>query len=542
MAGGKETPRQKLIGLMYLVLLALLALQVSSAIMEKFKMLDDSLQYSNDEMDKNNIDTEKTIEKAVADAGNKPSDIQVLTRAKEVRKEAQEIKDFIDKVREDIVKVTGGLEEDGSWKGAKEETAVEVFMIGPEGSKKGKAYELQAKVKKFCDYLDDMKLKEGEGPSAIIRRFPNIAMDAKDDKRIPKSSEQKRKDFAALNFGQTPMCASMAVMSNLESEVLKYEADALNLLAVQLGATDIKFDQVFAMYRADSRVVAAGTKYLAEVFLSASSSAIKPQIKVDGRQLQVDKSGMGKLEFVATGGSYDKDGLCKKTWSGSVTFKNKGNDTTFIVKGEYVVAKPVIQVQSGAVSALYMNCGNPLQINVPALGSVYNPSFVATGADIQNGQQKGEIYVVPNTKNVTIKVSSSGNYIGDVNFPVKPVPKPDINIIYNGKPVDMKNGIKAPGPRSLQVKAVPLADFAASNPKDARYKITKWTAYLLRGSRLIKQKDAVAEVLDLSDFASQAKANDRITLEIKQVLRTNFYDKTEEVKITQVIYTVPIVD
>lgn len=540
MAGGKETPRQKLIGLMYLVLLALLALQVSSAIMEKFRFLDDSLQYANEETNKNNREIEKVVEQAVADNGNKPSDLQVLQKSREVVKEAEEIKKYIDDVRKEIVEKTGGEEEDGQWKGAKEETAIEVMMIGSEGSKNGKAYEIQKKINGFCDYLTNLKLKEGEGSNAVPRKFEHIAKDGKDDDRI--KGEQKKKDFAALNFGQTPMCAAMAVMSTIESEVLKYESDALNMLAAELGATDIKFDQVFAMYRADSKVVAAGTKYNAELFLAASSSALKPKITVDGRTLDVDKDGRGKLEFTATGGTYDKDGLAKKTWNGSITFKNRGKDTTFAVKGEYVVAKPVIQVQSGAVSALYMNCGNPLQINVPALGSVYNPSFKAEGADIQNGSQKGEIFVIPNAKNVSIKVSSSGNYIGDVAFPVKPVPKPDITIMTGGKPVDMKNGIKAPGPKSLQCKAMPLADFAASNPKDARYRVTKWTAFLLRGSRLVKQKDATSETVDLSDFTSLAKANDRITIEIKEVLRTNFYDKSEDVKVSQTIYTVPIVD
>lgn len=539
MAGGKETPRQKLIGLMYLVLLALLALQVSSAIMEKFKFLDESLQYSNEQIDEENLELEKLIEKTVAENGYKPSDKAVLDKAIEVRKEAHEIKVYIDDIRDQIVKATGGLEEDGSWKGAKEETAVEVLMIGP--GKKGKGYEMQSKINAFCDYLNSLKLKEGEGPNAKIRVFEKIAKDAKEDPRIT-SKEQKNKDFAELSFGQTPMCAAMAVMSVLESEVLKYESDALNLLAAQLGATDIKFDQVFAMYRADSRVVAAGTKYSAELFLAASSSALKPKITVDGKSLEVDKEGRGKLEFTATGGAYDKDGLAKKSWTGKITFKNRGNDTTFEVKGEYVVAQPVIQVQSGAVSALYMNCGNPIQINVPALGSVYNPSFSATGAEIQQGSKKGEIYVIPNGKQVTIKVSSGGNYIGNVDFPVKPVPKPEIQILSNGKPVDLKNGLKAPGPRSLQIKAVPLPDFAASNPKDARYKVTEWTAYLLRGSRLVKQKDANTEVVDLSEFALQAKPGDRITIEIKKVMRSNFYDKQEEVRLSQTIQTVPIVD
>jgi len=541
MAGGKETPRQKLIGLMYLVLLALLALQVSSAIMEKFKFLDDSLQYSNGNMDEENTYLEKSIEKAVNDNGGKSSDKAVLGKAFEVRKEASEIKKYIDDVRLQIVEKTGGLEEDRSWKGAKEETAVEVYMIGSDGSKKGKAYELQKRINNFCDYLTSLKLTEGEDKSAKVRVFKHIAMDAQDDERIT-SKEQKRKDFADLNFGQTPMCASMAVMSVIESEVLKYESDALNLLASKLGATDIKFDQVFAMYRADSRVVAAGTKYSAELFLAASSSALKPKISVDGRPLVVDKEGRGKLEFTAAGGSYDKEGLAKKSWSGIISFKNRGQDTAFVVKGEYVVAQPVIQIQSGAVSALYMNCGNPLVVNVPALGSIYNPTFAATGAEVQAGSKKGEVYLVPNAKSVTLKVSSGGNYIGSQDFQVKGVPKPEIQIISNGRPVDLKNGFKTAAPRSLQIKAVPLAEFAASNPKDARYKVTQWTAYLLRGSRLVKDKNLSSEVADLSELAIQSKPGDRITIEIKQVMRTNFYDKTEEVRLSQTITTIPITD
>jgi len=84
MAGGKETPRQKLIGIMYLILLALLALQVSSAIMEKFKFLDDSLQFANAAADTNNDKVEQSIDKAVRDNGSKPGDVKVLEKAKKV--------------------------------------------------------------------------------------------------------------------------------------------------------------------------------------------------------------------------------------------------------------------------------------------------------------------------------------------------------------------------------------------------------------------------------------------------------------------------
>ena len=154
MAGGKETPRQKMIGMMYLVLTALLALQVSSAIMEKFKFLDDSLQLANGSADESNIEVQAKIAKTVADGGNKPADKAVLDRAIAVRKEAQEIKDVIDGLRKMLIDTTGGYNDKDTtqmYVGAKEEGLIEVIMIGPEGSKKGKGYALQKEVNKFID-------------------------------------------------------------------------------------------------------------------------------------------------------------------------------------------------------------------------------------------------------------------------------------------------------------------------------------------------------------------------------------------------------
>ncbi|HSZ25422.1 MAG TPA: hypothetical protein VK766_06890, partial [Cytophagaceae bacterium] len=217
MAGGKETPRQKMIGMMYLVLTALLALQVSSAIMEKFKFLDDSLQLANESAEKGNNAIEKKIEKAVTDGGNKASDKAVYDKALAVRKEATEIKVYIDRLRKSIIDTTGGYEDKDPTKmyvGAKEEGLIEVMMIGAEGSKKGQGYVLQKEVNSFVDDVNKVLGK---------KEYDYIALDANKDKRIS-SEEQKRKDFAELNFGQTPMVAAMAVLSNLESDVLKVES------------------------------------------------------------------------------------------------------------------------------------------------------------------------------------------------------------------------------------------------------------------------------------------------------------------------------
>eukprot|EP01023_Acetabularia_acetabulum_P044619 TRINITY_DN44877_c0_g1_i1.p2 TRINITY_DN44877_c0_g1~~TRINITY_DN44877_c0_g1_i1.p2 ORF type:complete len:136 (-),score=18.52 TRINITY_DN44877_c0_g1_i1:23-430(-) len=117
-------------------------------------------------------------------------------------------------------------------------------------------------------------------------------------------------------------------------------------------------------------------------------------MKYNGKPVKVE-DGKGIIEFVANASSYDKENQSKQTWKGEITFTTPFGDTTLKIEEEFIVAKPVVQVQSGSVSALYLNCGNVLQINVPALGTDYNPSFTASGADVVKGSKKGMVTVIP---------------------------------------------------------------------------------------------------------------------------------------------------
>ncbi|HWZ23109.1 MAG TPA: gliding motility protein GldM [Cytophagaceae bacterium] len=538
MAGGKETPRQKMIGMMYLVLTALLALQVSSAIMEKFKFLDDSLQLANGSAENGNAGIEAKIAKTVADGGNKPADKAVLDKAQKVRKEAEEIKIYIDRLRKTIIDTTGGYEDHDSTKmyvGAKEEGLIEVMMIGSEGSKKGRGYVLQKEVNQF---VEDVNKALGK------KRFTEIALDADKDKRIS-SPDQKKKDFAELNFGQTPMVAAMAVLSNLESDVLKVETSALEELASEVGAADLKFDQVIAMVRPASKVVAAGTKYEAEMFLAASASSITPTMTARGSSIPVDATTkLGKVSFMAqAGGAFDaKENAFKQQWEGKVTFKFKGKDTTFTVKTDYYVAKPVIQIQSASVSALYRNCGNELNVQVPALGQEYRPNFTATGADVVKGAKIGDVTLIPTGIAVVLKVSSNGNMIGEQAFKVRLIPKPEIQVLKGGKPVDEKQGEVSPGPSSLSVKAISDESFKAFLPKDARYRVAEWECSLIRGKRAVGSKKYTTETAKISEITSQAIPGDRIMIELKPgaVIRTNYQNKTEVVSLGSIIKNIPL--
>lgn len=523
MAGGKETPRQKMIGLMYLVLTALLALQVSNTILDKFVFIDESLKYSVNVTRKT---TEKQIEggKAAAEKqGNSARDLALIALAENVKKKTDEVLSQVNKSREELIKRTGGMDEKGDYVGKKDDNEVMAYMIGAEGTKSGEAYKMQQYLNKYVKDIAnlDTGLRDLDVP---------IALDAKDMPMYAKDNEQKGKDFAKITFESTPLVAALAILSDIESKVSRVEAKAIERIVSRIGGVVIKFDQIKAMASAESKVVAAGTKYKAKMFITASSSQIKPRMSVSQGSVKVNGN-EGEVEFTAPAlenSAYDAAGLAKREWQGSITIKKAdGQDTTFKFKEEYFVAKPVIKVEAGNVSALYLNCGNELQVDVPALGASYDPSFSASGGEVIEGASKGKITVVPKAANVDLTVSSGGNKIGVEKFKVKMIPKPTLQVMNGGKPLDIKNGGACP--RALKAVAVPDPGFKDAVPKDARYKVVEWELTLARGRRAIKQQKVTSDEVNLTDFASQAKEGDRIVIEIKGVKRLNFKNEQENV-------------
>jgi len=541
MAGGKETPRQKLIGLMYLVLLALLALQVSSAILEKFQFLNASLENTLAETVKNSGEKEKIIRKAVEDNRNKASDVALLKIAEEVRAKCKVSIDALGKIKEDLITATGGKEENGSYKGAKDEDKLAQMMVGDGATVKGKGYALKDQLNGLVTDLNAIIDKAKLGSD--ISKFTPIALDGKDDPVFQKNPDQKNKNFAELNFQSTPMIAGLAVLTEKQNKIASMEAAMLNVIKEKLGGdVVIKADKVVGMYRANSSVVAAGTDYEAEMFIAAYASNLTPTMTFRGASIKVE-NGVGKVKFRASATNYDKEGNSKQNWEGKISVPIPGKGDTIIpVKGEYIVAKPVIDVKSASVSALYFNCGNDLNIQVPALGASYKPSFSASGANIINGAQKGMIIVVPTTKEkVSINVSSEGSAIGKVEFPVRGVPRPSLVAKINGSPVDQKRGVQQV-PQTIMVVAEPDPAFATALPKEARYGVTDGEITLARGKREVKTMNFSSGNVNLAQIRGEAQSGDRIIIQVKKVLRKNFRDATEDVPVpsSSSIITVPV--
>ena len=526
MAGQKETPRQKMIGMMYLVLTALLALNVSSETLQKFVYLNESLERQVDQNTAKNANVVQRIETTVDEAGNREQDVAVLDKARQVREATNKVIEYTNELKEKMIEVSGGLDEDGNLMGAQDMDKIANFMI----NKKENGIELKNTLNEYAAYLSNL----------LDEEFSPIAYDGKDHPVYKNDKEQKRKNFATLTFESTPTAACLASVSQFQTEIMAYESRALEGLARQVGAGDVKFDVITPMVRPKSNIVAAGTKYEAEMFIAASSSGITPTMAVNGSSIPV-VGGKGRVEFTASGGGYDNDGLAKKTYEAAITIKLPGGkDSTFTQQIEYFVAKPVIQIQSAAVQALYLNCGNELQVNVPALGSAYNPSFSAKGGNAIPGSKKGLVTIVPQSSEVTLSVSSAGTYIGSEKFNVRRIPMPKIVPMTGGKPVDLKTGVSAPGPRSLTLQAVADESFAQFLPKDARYRVVEYDVFLGRGSRPVDQFTSTSQTVNLSRFAQKARPGDRIVVEVKKVQRMNFRNQIEDVRMGTEVFTIPL--
>lgn len=528
MAGGKETPRQKMIGMMYLVLTALLALQVSSAVLEKFAIINETMLEFKDET---NLKNAATLNEIVKEAGKSQNARVVNARenAQKVRELTQTTLAGIDKVKAEMMKLSNTDHVNEAFINDHSSKVAAMMVTTPAG-------------KNFEQLLNNYVAQLKTFTGLTDKEFPPLAKRPKDMPLFASDEDHVNKDFLTFTFENTPPIAALTSVTQIETEVLQYESKALDKLLADAGIGKVSFDNMVPMVRTRSSVVAAGAKYEADLFISASSSSFNPEMYRDGQKLELfnDPSGvrMGKIEFTATAGAYDpKTLLAKKTFLAEI----KLPDTTLRQEVEYFVAQPVIKVTTGNAPTLYMNCGNTVNIEVPALGTNYNPSFSASGATIIKGDKPGRVTIIPSQRKIKVNVSNAGASLGGVDFDVKPIPLPRYLIRDNsGKEVDKKVGVRGSSLTGLRVVPDPDPTFKEEVPKDAVYRIRSMEVIHARGASPINRMNATNEVLDLGPWRAQFRTGDRIVIEIKTVTRRTYQGQDERVEVRNEVHTVPI--
>lgn len=515
MAGGKETPRQKMIGMMYLVLTALLALQVSNAVLEKFAIINGTLEgLIKESTNKNSAQLQQIIKDGSSSAN--PSVIEAVNNAKKVREETDKMVKYIDNLKKKMMETA-------------EAKGVDEKFINDHSSKVATMM-IDQKTGVGTDFVKQLKTYTKTLEQLSGHKFPTLAKAPADMEAFKDNEKHANKDFLTFTFENTPPVAAYASVTQLQTEVLEYEAVALDELAKKAGAGVVKFDKIVPMVRPKSSIVAAGAKYEADMFITASASGLTPEMFYNGNKLPIedDPSGvkMGKVSFTATGGGYDATGMAKKTFTAKIMI----DGTPYEQVIDYYVAQPVIKVTTGNAPTLYMNCGNTVNIEVPALGTAYNPTFSSGGdAEIIKGDKPGRVTIIPSKRKISVSVSNGGTPIGSQPFDVKNVPDPKYVAYIGNTPVDLRTGIRANQLANLRFVAEPEANFKEEVPKDARYRIRRAEVILGRGTAGVQRLNATNENPDLRSWVSQARPGDRVVIDIKDVTRATYKGGDEKV-------------
>jgi len=370
-------------------------------------------------------------------------------------------------------------------------------------------------------------------------QFEPIAKDAIDIELFANDREVRKKDFVALTFVKSPVGAVMALISQFQNEVLNIESESLTLVQNSIGSFLFKADVTEAKIAALSNIVAAGTKFEADMFIASSSTSSAPTMTIDGRAVPVDAEGFGKIEFtVPPAGQYDERGLAKRTISGEIITNVGGEDKVLPVAYDYFVAQPVIKVSSEVVQQLYANSANELLIEVPALGNTYSPEFSVSNGQSIKGSRPGQLTVIPEASGkVNIGVSSGGNKIGTVDYDIKPVPAPSlVPVTANGSELDLSQAQAISSLMGLKMLAKAEPTFARTMAKDSNFEVTGGEMRLLR-NEVPRQTVQISSgnSLAMRSLLESARAGDVVVFEIRQVTRTNFRGNKIPSELRQVV-------
>ncbi len=481
--------------MMYLVLLALLAMNVSAEIVNAFENIKVKLNRSAVEAKTNATDfisaMKAEIDSEVKDQGKEDNvglrDDTLDVVSSRTNEMIQILNGHILFLEDSIAKrdpVTNALVN-------KTETEKNLqYWMGSgkaqeENDKRGagEAYQLHQQLDDYVKWLVEMhnsQIKTGSDSAGNNNADQMMVLEEELLTKDPDPSllqDGGDKTWERYTF-EGPVVANTANLEAIKLDIFEKQKKLLDRFNERLGVATFKADKVVALVAPEANIVPAGLQFKARLFAVLSSESIAPSFSSGSGSITPEEGNksVGVLT-VGASGNVIPNGKNEGTQSYSATIrvpKATGGFEDLSVEGQFTVRKPEIVVTSAAIQILYANCGNDVNIDVPALGDNYNPRVSATNAEvITNQQSKIKFRIVPKARTCKVSVSSNTNgqniKIGDLDYKVIQPPKPSIDIRVNGQRV---TGAPVPKTSSVQVRLVPDEDFKSSLPADARYTIS----------------------------------------------------------------------
>jgi gliding motility-associated protein GldM len=424
-----ETPRQKMINMMYIVLTAMLALNVAAQVLEAYRVVDSSLIQTLNAIANKNSQIYASFEQAYAE---NPAKVQEWkSKADEVRAKSEAMITYISGLKERLVLASGtkpftsGTRLQGNeftFVTAQKDTLIlkkEDDLNTPSEimiTRKGAA-ELRNNLNEYKDFLVSLVPEDDDQLIAAIEQ----ELETSDSRFTLRKGE--RRSWESLYFEDKPLAAILALLSKLQIDVKNSEANILNYLYGQIDASSFKFNKLGAQVIANSSIVLQGEEYVAEIFLAAIDTTVDPAIYVNDRLLPIqDGKGVYRLRANETG---------TFRWSGVLNYRTPdGIMQRYPFTKEYQVTAPSVTISPTKMNVFYRGIANPIDVSVPGITKENLDIRITNGRITQQGN---EYMVEPidldeqgrrTTVSVYARVGGVERLMGSMNFRVKRVPDP----------------------------------------------------------------------------------------------------------------------
>lgn len=451
MAGYKETPRQKMIAMMYLVLTALLALNVSKDILDAFLVVNESIETTNTNFSSKN---ELTIEKFKQQYNLNQNKVgPYWEKAQVAANLSTDLINYIEKVKFDLVAecertdsietreeyyVTTYVPDPADPRDSIPELKLNLkevkskdkydqatnFFIG--NSQDGSAGESRKLRNKIDEYRTKMLELIGEPPQS--RKIGLITDD------VYYNADGQRENWEMHNFYHTILAATVTILNKIIAEVHNAEFDVINILYSSVSAEDFKFDEIDAKVIPKSNYVFLGEEYNAEILVAAYDTKTSPEVLILEGADTITSANIANAQVIE-----GVDGIVNlnlpansegtKKYAGVIRVKTPTGETnSYYFKDEYIVAKPALTVAATKMNVFYIGVDNPVSISVPGMADELIRPSISTGTLTRKPNGEWNVRVPSGSKEAVISVSAgtAGNLkpMGKADFRVKRVPSP----------------------------------------------------------------------------------------------------------------------
>ena len=395
---------------MYVVLMAMLAMNVSTEVLNGFSIVEEGLRRSTSTSSSENKNIYQNFEEQMR---TNPVKTRVwYARAQEVRKMSDELYNFAEELKIAIVKEADGEEGDVNNIRNKEDLeAAEQVMLSPIN---GKGPKLQKMIEAYRYKAKAMLNDE---------RLQNI-IDNNLSTNVSKKAKALGKNWQEYMFEQMPVAAAVTLLSKLQNDVRYAEGEMLHTLSSNIDVKDIRVNKLSAFVIPEAKTVIRGDTFSAQIVMAAIDTTRQPEVFIGGRKVELRNN---IYEFT-TGKTGDF------TFSGYMTMQD-GSGATIRrdFEQKYTVVEPSATVSADLMNVLYAGYSNPISVSVPGVPLNKVSASISGGSLTPTGP--GHYIARPTAvgKDITISVTSSQSGrpipMGQFTFHVRKLPDPTAYIV-----------------------------------------------------------------------------------------------------------------